>query len=45
MIYYVDSEKEEKTLPIGKCFEPFRGEEIALTIVVKDEKDMAETEE
>jgi len=41
-ITYVNGEKEELQLAVAKCFEPFKGEEITLTISVKQDQDLSE---
>lgn len=42
IINYINGDKEELELSVDKCFEPFKGEEITLTISVKEDRDLTE---
>ena len=41
-ITYVNADKEELTISVDKCFEPFKGDEITLTISVKQDQDLSD---
>ena len=42
VINYINSDKDESVISVAKCFEPFKGEEITLTIATKDDQDLSE---
>lgn len=39
-IFYVDGDKEEKKIEVGKCFEKFGGQMIEVTIANKEDEDL-----
>ena len=41
-VTYINSDKEEATIPVAKILEPFKGEAITLTISVKTDQDLSD---